>query len=261
MTEGKCRRKRGVSNPTEAVRHTAGSTRAGRPLRRGERLAVALAAGAGWMGVHLLGTTLRLAEANRGAVERLWASGSPVIYTAWHGRMLMFPYFYGRFRRVHVLASRSRDGELVSRLARAFGFHPVRGSSSRGAAAALRVLARLLREERAEVAVVPDGPRGPRHVVQPGVVLLAKLGHAPIVPLGFGASRGTVLPTWDAFLLPHPFARVAVVFGEPLVVPADAEREALGAARQRLEAALHQVTAEADRCAAARDGRDLSTGR
>jgi lysophospholipid acyltransferase (LPLAT)-like uncharacterized protein len=207
--------------------------------------------GAGRLGLQLLGATLRLAEANRDGMERLWAAGSPVIYTTWHGRMLMFPYFYGRLRRVHVLASRSRDGELVSRLARAFGFHPVRGSSSRGAGAALRVLARLLREEQAEVAIVPDGPRGPRHIAQPGIVLLAKLGKAPIVPLGFGASRATVLRTWDAFLLPHPFARVGVVFGEPLRVAAAADRDALEAARQRLEATLHQVTREADRLAVA----------
>ena len=242
----------------EAAPGEAGSTAAGRPLRASERLGVALAVGAGRLSIGLLGATLRLAEANRDAVERLWAAGSPVIYTTWHGRMLMFPYFYGRLRKVHVLASRSRDGELVSRLARAFGFHPVRGSSSRGATAALRVLARLLREERAEVAVVPDGPRGPRHVAQLGVVLLAKLGHAPIVPLGFGASRATVLRTWDAFLLPHPFARVAVVFGEPLRVPADADRETLEAARQQLEATLHRITREADGRAGAPPGPDVS---
>lgn len=242
----------------EAAPGEAGSTAAGRPLRASERLGVGLAVGAGRVAVHILGATLRLAEANRDAVERLWAAGSPVIYTTWHGRMLMFPYFYGRLRKVHVLASRSRDGELVSRLARAFGFHPVRGSSSRGATAALRVLARLLREERAEVAVVPDGPRGPRHVAQLGVVLLAKLGHAPIVPLGFGASRATVLRTWDAFLLPHPFSRVAVVFGEPLRVPADADRETLEAARQQLEATLHRITREADGRAGAPPGPDVS---
>jgi hypothetical protein len=233
----------------EAARK-AGSVAAGKPLRLDERLGVALAVGAGRVGLRLLGATLRLAETNREAVDRLWAARSPVIYATWHGRMTMFPYFYGRLRHVHVRASRSRDGEMVSRLARAFGFHAVRGSSSRGAGAALRVLARLLREERAEVAIVPDGPRGPRHVAQPGAVLLAKLGHAPIVPLGFGASRATVLRTWDAHLIPHPFARVAVVFGDPLAVPPDADRDTLEAARQRLETTLHRITTEADRLAA-----------
>jgi lysophospholipid acyltransferase (LPLAT)-like uncharacterized protein len=166
--------------------------------------------------------------------------------------MLMFPYFYGRLRPVHVLASRSRDGEMVSRFARAFGFRVVRGSSSRGGSAALRVLARLLRDERAEVGVVPDGPRGPRFIAQPGTVLLAKLGQAPIVPLGLGASRATVLGSWDALLIPHPFARVAVVFGDPLVVAADADRDGLEQARQRLETTLRRLTAEADRIAGGR---------
>lgn len=203
--------------------------------------------GLGRGAIRLLGASLRLTEVNRTVVERLWAAGSPVIYAAWHGRMLMFPYFYGRLRRVHVLASRSRDGEIVTRFVEGFGFRAVRGSSSRGASTALHALARLLREEHAEVALVPDGPRGPRYVAQPGPVLLAKLGRAPIVPLGFGASRATVLASWDEFVIPHPFARVAVVFGQPLVVSPNADREALEAARQRLETALHQLTLEADR--------------
>jgi lysophospholipid acyltransferase (LPLAT)-like uncharacterized protein len=237
------------SRPETPAGRRAGPT-AGRPLAPRERLAVAALVAAGRLALRLLGPTLRLTEAHRDVVERLWAAGDPVIYTAWHGRMLMFPYFYGRHRPVHVLASRSRDGELVSRLARAFGFRVVRGSTSRGASAALRELARLL-HEGAEVALVPDGPRGPRRIAQPGTVLLAKLGRAPIVPLGLGASRATVLDTWDAFLVPHPFARVAVVFGEPLSVPPDADRERLESARQQLEAALDRVTAEADRLAGA----------
>jgi lysophospholipid acyltransferase (LPLAT)-like uncharacterized protein len=171
--------------------------------------------------------------------------------------MLMFPYFYGRRRPVYVLASRSRDGELISRFAGAFGFRVVRGSSSRGASTALRALARLLRDESAEVAVVPDGPRGPRYVAQPGAVLLAKLGRAPIVPLGLGVSRATVLGSWDAFVVPHPFARVAVVFGDPLVVPDDADRVALEGFRRRLEESLRHLTAEADRLAGARRVRAL----
>jgi hypothetical protein len=219
----------------------------GRPLSRRERATLALLLAVGLRAVRLLGATLRLTEVHRETVERLWAAGGPLIYATWHGRILMFPYFYGRLRAVHVLASRSRDGELVSRFARAFGFRVVRGSSSRGASTALRVLARLLRDHGAEVAIAPDGPRGPRCVAQPGAVLLAKLGRAPIVPLGFGVSRATVLGSWDAFVVPHPFARVAVVFGDPLVVPQDADRDALEAWRRRLEDTLRRLTAEADR--------------
>jgi hypothetical protein len=241
-------------SPAEAPRLSGDRSlpRTGRALRRRERLALGLLVPLGRGVIRLLGATLRLTEANREAVERLWASRSPVIYTAWHGRMFLFPYFYGRQRSVYVLASRSRDGELVSRFAGGFGFDVVRGSTSRGASTALRALARLLRDEHAEVGVVPDGPRGPRYVAQPGPILLAKLGRAPIVPLGLGASPATVLASWDEFLVPHPFARVAVVFGEPLVVPPDADREGLEAARVRLEAALRRVTGEADRLVGAR---------
>ncbi|MGH7319350.1 MAG: lysophospholipid acyltransferase family protein [Candidatus Rokuibacteriota bacterium] len=175
-----------------------------------------------------------------------------MIYAIWHGRMLMLPYFYGRVRPLHVLVSRSRDGELMSRFVRGFGFRVIRGSTSRGAATALRALVRLIREERAEVVLVPDGPRGPRYVAQTGPVILAKLGGAPIVPVACSVSRGTVLSSWDACVIPHPFARVAVLFGDPLVVPKDADRATLEAYRRRLEVALRALTQEADRIVGAR---------
>lgn len=202
--------------------------------------------------VRLLGATLRFVELHRERVEPFWTSGTPVIYAVWHGRMLMLPYFYGGVRRVHVLASRSRDGELLTRFVQGFGVEVVRGSSSRGGSVALRRLARLLREERTEVLVVPDGPRGPRYVAQPGPVLLAKLSGAPILPLGFGVSRGTVLRSWDEFVIPHPFARAALVIGSPVTVAGDADRETLERRRGELEAALRQVTDEADRAVEAR---------
>jgi lysophospholipid acyltransferase (LPLAT)-like uncharacterized protein len=201
--------------------------------------------------VRLLGRSLRFEELGREHVAPLWVADSPVIYATWHRSILMLPYFYGRLRRLHVLASRSRDGEVVSRFVTGFGLGVVRGSTSRGGATALRGLARLLREKRAEVVVVPDGPRGPREVAQAGPVLLARLSGAPIVPVGVGASRATVLGTWDAFVIPHPFARFAVVFGPPLRVPPDVDRGGLEAARRRLQTALAGVTEAAERRAGA----------
>ncbi|MBI2468226.1 MAG: lysophospholipid acyltransferase family protein [Candidatus Rokubacteria bacterium] len=218
-------------------------------LARAERLRASLLAGLGRAAVRLLGASLRLVEVRREVVEQVWAAGGPVIYAVWHGRMLMLPYFYGHQRTRYVLASRSRDGELLSRFVQGFGARVVRGSSSRGSAAALRALTRLLRAERAEVVVAPDGPRGPRYVAHAGPVLLAKLAGAPVVPLGFGASRRTVLRSWDEFVIPHPFSRAVMVFGDPLVVPPDAGREALEAYRRTLEATLTRLTLEADRVA------------
>lgn len=223
-----------------------------RGLRFRNLVTLPIVVGLGRGVVRLIGGSLRVDEVNREAVEPFWDAGAPVIYAIWHGRMLMMPYLYGQVRQVYVLASRSRDGEFVSRFVQGFGVRVVRGSSSQGGALALRTLARLLREQRAEVLVVPDGPRGPRYVAQPGPVLLARLSGAPIVPLGFGVSRGTVLSSWDEFVVPHPFARAAIVFGTPIAVPTAADRETLERCRQDLEVALRRVTVEADRKAGAR---------
>jgi hypothetical protein len=133
----------------------------------------------------------------------------------------------------------------------------VRGSSSRGGAQALRDLARLVRRDGAEVFLVPDGPRGPRGRAQPGAVLLAKLTGAPVVPIGLGASRKSILGSWDRFEVPHPFARVAVVLGEPIRVEADATEALLERRRQEVETALDAVTSEADRIAGCGRVRDL----
>jgi lysophospholipid acyltransferase (LPLAT)-like uncharacterized protein len=203
--------------------------------------------------VRGLGASLRVREFRAPALDALWRTGRPVIYAVWHGRILMLPYLYGRRRRVHALTSRSRDGEILSRFVQGFGIRVVRGSSSRGGARALLALARLVREEGAEILVVPDGPRGPRHVAQAGAVLLAKVTGAPLVPVGFGATPSTILRSWDAFLVPHPFARAAVVFGNPIAVPPDADRDLVESKRRDLEAALLRITAAADRAAGGGD--------
>src|SRR5439155_486261 len=118
----------------------------------------------------------------------------------------------------------SRDGGLVGGYVRRFGLDVVRGSSSRGGVTALRALVTAVRAGR-DVALVPDGPRGPRGQLGPGVVALAGLTGAPVVPVGFAARPANRLATWDAFLVPAPFARAAVVFGAATTIARDADRE------------------------------------
>jgi len=199
--------------------------------------------------VRALGATLRITDQGVEALEPLWAAGQPLIYAVWHGRILMVPWVNVRLRRTRgarlarVLASRSRDGELVARWVQRFGLAVVRGSSSRGGAEALRSLAAAVRAGQ-DVAVVPDGPRGPAERVQPGVVALAALTGAPVVPFGFSARPARRLASWDRFMVPLPFARAAIVFGAAAQVPREADREA---ARVDLERTLREVTARADR--------------
>jgi lysophospholipid acyltransferase (LPLAT)-like uncharacterized protein len=197
----------------------------------------------GAMTVRMLVHTLRIRREEASA-SALWRAGTPAIYAVWHGRILLLPYLYG-WRRARVLASRSRDGELLTRFMARFGLESVRGSSSRGGAEALRLLARSLGEGR-DAVVVPDGPRGPRETVKPGIVTLARVSGAPIVPMALGASAEWRLRSWDEFRIPRPFARCVLRFGDPIWVPGEADRATQEAVRKDVEAALRTLCWQVD---------------
>jgi lysophospholipid acyltransferase (LPLAT)-like uncharacterized protein len=196
-----------------------------------------------------LGATARVQATGVDALEPLWRAGRPLIYVVWHGRIFMAPWLNAWLRRTRgaraaaVLASRSRDGELVTRFVARFGLRAIRGSSSRGGAAGLRQLAAAVRAGE-DVVLVPDGPRGPRRLLQPGVVALAAQTGAPVVPLGISARPACRLATWDEFLVPLPFARWALVCGGLVTIERQADRDR---ARKELEVALDEATAAADR--------------
>ncbi len=202
--------------------------------------------------VRLLGATLRISVTGAEELEPHWTAGRPLIYAVWHGRILLVPWLNARLRGTHgaravtVLVSRSRDGEIVARFIRRFGLDAVRGSSSRGGAEAAHALVTRIRRGR-DVAVIPDGPRGPSRQLQPGVVALAALTGAPVVPLAVAARPAGRLRTWDEFLIPLPFARCALVFGSPVAVPRDFDRERAG---KDVARGLDEATSAADRLVA-----------
>lgn len=195
-------------------------------------------------GLRALYGTLRPVYVHRHYERHAWSRGRPVILAFWHGRMLYVVHLYHR-QRFTALVSRSRDGELVSRVLQGFGVHVTRGSSSRGGARALIALARHMRSGY-HVAITPDGPRGPRYCVQPGIVTLAKRTGAVIVPVSYSARWKKELRSWDRFVVPLPFSRVVVVYGEPICVPASASPAVCQSKRQEVETSLRRITALAD---------------
>ncbi len=197
----------------------------------------------GALGLRLLAQTLRVRREEETVASRL-AAGLPTIYAVWHGRLLLMAWLYAD-RRLRVLISRSRDGETVAAIIRRFGFVPVRGSSSRGGALGLRTLARALQSGHS-VVVVPDGPRGPREVVKPGIVALARMTGASVVPVALGSSSEWRLRSWDEFRIPRPFSRCVVRFGEPIRVARDADAAEEEAARKEIESALRAVSWRVD---------------
>jgi hypothetical protein len=185
-----------------------------------------------WL-LRLLGLTLRFRLEDRSGLrdERI---KHPVIWAFWHNRMLMVPVIYNWFykkRQGSVLTSASKDGAIIAGVMHRFGIGAVRGSSSRRGSTAIRELAAEV-ERGGDVAITPDGPRGPRYTLGPGIIFLAQLTGVPVVPIRIEYSRAVRLKSWDAFMIPLPFTRVDIVFDElfPIAPDADIETE-----RARLE--------------------------
>jgi lysophospholipid acyltransferase (LPLAT)-like uncharacterized protein len=207
-------------------------------LRQGVKYAAAGALG-GVLLDALLGTT-RIEALNTEAYEVHERAGRPVVFALWHGRLLP-PTYRHRHKRIVTLASQSGDGEYITRILHHWGFHVVRGSSSRGGDTALRELIRLVRGGRS-VAVTPDGPRGPREKLKPGVLQIAQLTGAPLVPVASAASRAWWFESWDRFLIPKPFARVRIMYGDAFLIPRRADTAELASLAERIEARIAALT-------------------
>jgi lysophospholipid acyltransferase (LPLAT)-like uncharacterized protein len=194
--------------------------------------------------IRLVYHTMRIEFRGREAVDRLIREGRHYIYAFWHGRLFLMPYAYFG-ERIAIMVSEHKDGQLIARTMEKMGFSTIRGSTTRGAMKVFRS-AVLKVEEGFDLAVTPDGPRGPRYRVQGGVIHLAKVCGIPIVPVTFGARRKKVFKSWDAFMLPRPFGKGVFAFGDPLTVPADADKDGLEEIRKRLEQQLNDLTAQVD---------------
>jgi lysophospholipid acyltransferase (LPLAT)-like uncharacterized protein len=199
-------------------------------------------------GLRLLYCTLRPVHVQQHFERCAWNGGTPVLLAFWHGRMLYFLHRYHR-QRFTILVSRSKDGEFVTQVLQRFGVHVTRGSSSRGGAQALREIERKVRSGY-HAAFTPDGPRGPRYQVQPGIVAVAQKTGAAIVPVTYSARWKKVFRSWDACLMPLPFSRVVVIYGAPIYVPAQASPAVFQAKRHEVETSLRHLTEMADRSCA-----------
>jgi hypothetical protein len=201
-----------------------------------------LISGALW----LLARTLRITYRGAARLFDAWARGERTIVACWHNRVVMMPIPCAAFgARLCIMNSRHRDGEIATRTLARWGIHSVRGSASRGGARAFLQLVRAFREGY-DLAVVPDGPRGPRYVAKLGVLHLARTTGAFIYPVSYAASRAWQLRSWDRLIIPKPFARLTYAVGEPLHVPREATDDDLEALRAQLEQRLNDVTATAE---------------
>ncbi len=205
--------------------------------------------------IRLVSLTTRWRVSGGDILDDLLTEGSGFITITWHGSLMMIPAGWPGQKPLHLLVSRHGDGELVARAMSHFGMVMVRGSThspdkdrDKGGAAAMRRMLALLKDGET-VGLTPDGPRGPARQLSAGVVTLARLSGAPILPVTICTARHRLLRTWDSFRLALPFSAGAMIFGAPISIARDLDEEGQEAARLQVEAALEATMVQADRLA------------
>ena len=199
--------------------------------------------------LRTLSVTLRMRmEDTTGSI--MTARKEPVIFALWHNRLVLSLPSYCHFflraqphRRLVALISASKDGAILARLMEHYGVQPVRGSSSRRGSQALRELVSWTRRGY-DVAITPDGPRGPKYEVQEGTVMLAQLSGLPVIPVSAKIHSKKVFGSWDAFQLPLPFARCDIRMGDPVRVPRGISANEREAARRTIEQRMIRLTTD-----------------
>ncbi len=180
-----------------------------------------------------------------GNLAKARVGNGPVIFCVWHGRQFMMPKLWPTGAPLWVLGSTSFEGQLALAVARWFGIRTIDRQKSALSPLAVRTILRVLRSGES-VGLTPDGSRGPRMNVMPGVIELARMSGAPLVPAAYSCSTSIAFSSWDRFLAPLPFGRGIFVVGEPIRVARTANPVEMECARRSLEDALNSITRMAD---------------
>jgi lysophospholipid acyltransferase (LPLAT)-like uncharacterized protein len=194
--------------------------------------------------IRVLGRAVHLEVINPETPGSLWERGIPFIIAFWHARLLMMHWAY-RGKNVSFLISFHRDGQIIGKAGKLLGHQPIVGSTTRKGFSAFKNMIKAL-QNGSDVAVTPDGPRGPRYKAQIGVIELSRITGRPIVPVTFSASKKIVFNSWDRFVLPYPFSRGVFIWGEPIHVDPKGDRTHLEEKRLLLENRLNEMTEQAD---------------
>lgn len=185
--------------------------------------------------------TLRYEEFGRETVDKFNAESRVMIICLWHGEIFTM-WNVKRQLRLTAVISQSKDGEMLTQIITRMGFKVVRGSSSRGGAEALRGIVRVMRRDAENPCVTMDGPRGPAKEVKDGVLFMAHFGKGLLVPTRVQAKNAIHLKSWDSHLIPLPFSRVRVIFGEPYALETEKlDEETLARERARIKEKMDEL--------------------
>jgi hypothetical protein len=194
--------------------------------------------------IMLLGKSLKIEWVGEENLKEIRQRKGKVLYAFWHGRMLILAYTH-RGQKNQVLSSRHRDGQTSARIIQRLGFGTVWGSTTHGGVEALLQMVNKVREGY-DIAITPDGPKGPAFKAQPGAVFVARKSGVPIIPITNSAQRRWAFKSWDGFIIPKPFSRAVIFIGKPIYVPAELSKEELDLKSKELEENLNLLTEKAD---------------
>ncbi|MCE2960232.1 MAG: lysophospholipid acyltransferase family protein [Akkermansiaceae bacterium] len=191
--------------------------------------------------MKLWSITLRYNVNDQAGIVQPDIDPKPVIFALWHNRIFTMPPIWqrtgGKNRSTVVLTSASRDGTTLAKSMEAFGIGSIRGSSSRRALAALIGMKNALLEGK-DVCITPDGPKGPRYQVQPGLLKIAQSTGSDIIPIHILYGSAWRRSSWDRFVIPKPFSKVIVTFDKPISIPKNLSEADFETARLNLENSL-----------------------
>ncbi|MGJ8672746.1 lysophospholipid acyltransferase family protein [Rubritalea sp.] len=207
---------------------------------RGTRKQRIIGTVAGW-GLRIVGSTLRIKVTDNSGLSGDYPK--PVLWAFWHNTVFVMPYVrlkFFRHRKVVVLTSASKDGAVLESAVNVCDIGAVRGSSSRRAVAALIALRKAIQDDGLDVCITPDGPRGPKYTLQPGIIKMAEATGAPLVPIRVEYKNSWRLKTWDAFRIPVPFSRVDVILETPVEIAQGSSDEMFEEQRIAVEKCMQQ---------------------
>jgi len=213
--------------------------KATQPLPFKKRVLFWLATRLGWVLILALGHLTRRRFVGRKHYDWLRENKKTFIYCIWHGKIFLASFLLRR-QNVHAMVSLHTDGEMIAQTLHRLGFPTIRGSSTRGASRATIEMIRALKRGMI-CAIMPDGPKGPRHVLKPGAITIAQKSGAYLLPLTFACSKPFRFNSWDHFFVPLPFSQIAAIYGEPIAVPADLEDNEFEKLRLRVEGKMSEL--------------------
>ncbi len=195
--------------------------------------------------INILCNTLRIEISNKENIDKLRRENKNFVIAFWHGTMLL-PWFVHRKERNAALISKSKDGDLLSKVLKKWKYQVIRGSSSKGGDVALKIMVDYAKN-KSSIAITPDGPRGPEMKMKPGAVITAKKSGLPLVLAGAGFKKKRFLKSWDKFQVPAFFSKAKIVYSEPIYIDSELDYNSTSEMINFCENKLNELQSEAEK--------------